>query len=627
MNSGQGAWGNNAHTAAAVITSGNNGPQQPVAPAPITTVSNQNVTSTVGSGPSPDENTNGDGFSAPPYASASLYIGDLHPDVTEPVLYEVFSQPASVASIRICRDSQTQRSLGYGYVNYHTIPDAERAMDVLNFTQVKGRPCRIMWANRDKSARTKSENNVFVKNLDRNIDNKALYDTFSLFGHIVSCKVVTDSSGKSLGYGYVQYEKEQSLIDAIKRVNGMQIGNSTVYCGRHKRKEERASLRDEKFTNLYVKGYDPTVVSAEKIKNLFVDIGEVTSSMTKVDEKGRESIFINYNSFESAKEAVTKYDGLRFDSNGELLSREETKALDDAEQVEKEPVPFEESSVYRLYVTRHQSRAERDEKLKQAFAPKVQPVEPQSTVLYTRHFPVFYTDEDLKALFEPFGIVTSARVARDEHGNSRGFGFVTLPDAQDAQKAITGLHETTIGSENGPLSAKLYVAYLEPKDTRQTRLKAQIAENMWRPNQYQGYRAAATTVPTNGTRYPSVIPAGHRMAFPVRNQNPRGRQPGRSTNRTGMSFPETPGIPMDAPLMSDNITTLGFKEQKQAIGDSLYHVIMVRQPALAGKITGMMLEMPNEELLKLLQRPDELSVKIDEAIEVLKAAGSSQMKQ
>merc|ERR1739838_1165913 len=245
--------------------------------------------------------------------------------------------------------------------------------------------------------------------------------------------------------------------------------------------------------------------------------------------------------FESAKEAVTKYDGLRFDSHGELLTHEESKLLDDADLIHKEAGTFDESSVFHLYVTRHQSRAERDEKLKQAFAPKVVPVEPQSTVLYTRHFPVTFGDEDLKGLFEPFGIVTSAKVSRDEHGNSRGFGFVTLPDAQDAQKSITGLHETTIGTENGPLSAKLYVAYLEPKDTRQSRLKAQIAENMWRPNQYQSYRAAP--VAPTGRQFPSVIPPGHRMQFPVRNQNPRGgRQTGRTTNRTGMSFAETPGI-------------------------------------------------------------------------------------
>jgi len=560
-----------------------------------------------------------DGFTAPSYASASLYIGDLHEDITEPMLYEVFSQPASVASIRICRDSQTQRSLGYAYVNYHTIPDAERAMDVLNFSLIKDRPCRIMWVNRDKNARAKSENNVFVKNLDRTIDHRSLYDTFSLFGQILSCKVVTDLQGKSLGYGYVQYEKEQSLLDAIKRVNGMRIGNNIVYCGRHKRREERQSLREEKFTNIYVKGYDPEKCSSEKVKAMLEEVGTITSFVSKVDDKGRESMFINFENFEAAKEAISKFNNRRFSDGGDLLSIKETEKLDEEDTAAKEggTYPEDASTPRRLYVTRHQSRAERDEKLKQAFSPKPSTSEPQPTVLYTRHFPLTYTDEDLKALFEPYGIVTSAKVARNESGVSKGFGFVTFPESQDAQKAITGLHETNIGGDTS--GSKLYVTYLEHREQRQTRLKAQMADSMWRPNtqQYPSYRAAAMA--PGSSRYPPPNMVPHRMGYPaMRGQNPRGHRAG-ARGRYGHDG----SMSMDPTMVNDPINNVNvtYKDQKQMIGDRLYHFIMGHHPALAGKITGMMLEMPNEDLLNLLQRPDDLAVKIDEAIDVLKQAG------
>ena len=68
------------------------------------------------------------------------------------------------------------------------------------------------------------------------------------------------------------------------------------------------------------------------------------------------------------------------------------------------------------------------------------------TKLYVGSLPYSTTEQQLSELFSPHGTVTSAKVITDRYtGQSRGFGFVEMATAEEAQKAIAALNGTPLG--------------------------------------------------------------------------------------------------------------------------------------------------------------------------------------
>jgi len=69
-------------------------------------------------------------------------------------------------------------------------------------------------------------------------------------------------------------------------------------------------------------------------------------------------------------------------------------------------------------------------------------------------------------------------------------------------------------------------------------------------------------------------------------------------------------------LLQAQLQAVPPQQQKQILGEALFPKIQVMQPELAGKITGMLLEMENQELVNLIEDESALRAKVDEALTV-----------
>lgn len=82
----------------------------------------------------------------------------------------------------------------------------------------------------------------------------------------------------------------------------------------------------------------------------------------------------------------------------------------------------------------------------------------------------------------------------------------------------------------------------------------------------------------------------------------------------------------DEPLTAAALAAAPPGRQKQMLGGKLFPLISLHQPEWAGKITGMMLEMDNSELISLLESEQQMKLKVDEALRVLESIGQAQGK-
>ncbi|KAK2657217.1 hypothetical protein Ddye_010269 [Dipteronia dyeriana] len=431
-----------------------------------------------------------------------------------------------------------------------------------------------MYSHRDPSIRKSGTGNIFIKNLDKAIDHKALHDTFSSFGSILSCKIATDASGQSKGYGFVQFENGNAAQNAIDKLNGMLINDKQVFVGHFLRKQERDSaLSRTKFTNVYV-------------KNL--------SESTKDDDLK--------NIFDDAAKAVDALNGMKFDDRVELKGK--------FEQTIKETV----------------------DKF-------------QGLNLYVKNLDDSIDDEKLKELFSEFGTITSCKVMRDPSGISRDSGFVAFSTPEETSRALQEMNGKMI------VSKPLYIALAQRKEERRARLQAQFSQMrpvamapsvaplmpMYPPGapglgqQFMyGQGPPAIIPPQAGFGYQQqMLPRGRVYRYPPGRNMPDVPMPGMLPvpydMGAGMAMRDaTGGQPMPITALSTALANASPEQQRTLLGESLYPQVEQLERDAAAKVTDMLLEMDQTEVLHLLESPEALKAKVAEAMEVLRTVAAQQ---
>uniref|UniRef100_A0A915IVL8 RRM domain-containing protein n=1 Tax=Romanomermis culicivorax TaxID=13658 RepID=A0A915IVL8_ROMCU len=149
----------------------------------------------------------------------NLIVNYLPQSMTQDEFKALFNAMGEVESCKLVRDKVTGQSLGYGFVNYIRMEDAQKAINTLNGLRLQNKLIKV------SLARPSSENikgaNLYVSGLPKTLTQSDLERMFAPFGHIITTRILTDTSnGQSKGVGFVRFDKKNEAEEAIQKLNG-----------------------------------------------------------------------------------------------------------------------------------------------------------------------------------------------------------------------------------------------------------------------------------------------------------------------------------------------------------------------------------------------------------------------
>merc|ERR1712121_408031 len=406
------------------------------------------------------------------------------------------------------------------------------------------------------------------------------------------------------GFGFVSFEDSESAEKAVEELNGVEMFGKTLYVGRAQKKAERQQELKKKFeqlklerlnryqgVNLYVKNLDDTI-DDERLRKEFSPYGTITSAKVMCDDGRSKGFgFVCFSSPEEATRAVTEM-------NGRIL-------------VSKP-----------LYVALAQRREDRKAHLASQYMQRVagmrmqqmgQMFQPGGTSYFLPTMPQaqrFYSPQMAQIRATPRWPAQQTAQVRAGAQPAAAFPMQAAPYRSAPRPQQPGPRNMTAR----PMQAAAQAAAAA----------AAVAQQQPMPNMMQAPRPVAPQQVPPAALANAARASNYKYTQNMR--NPPAVSGGGPAAAAAVAPVAQPAVRIQGqePLTPSMLASALPQEQKQMLGERLFPLIRDIYPELAGKITGMLLEIDNSDLLHMLEDRNSLKAKVEEAVAVLQAHQAKQ---
>ncbi|CAO1312587.1 unnamed protein product [Diamesa serratosioi] len=315
-----------------------------------------------------------------------------------------------------------------------------------------------------------SKTNLIVNYLPQTMTQEEIRSLFSSIGEVESCKLIRDKvTGQSLGYGFVNYQRQEDADKAINTLNGLRLQNKTI-----KVSFARPSSESIKGANLYVSGL-PKNITQPDLEAIFDSYGRIITSRILSDSMTGLSKgvgFIRFDQRHEAERAIKELNGtipknytepitVKFANNPSNnkafppLAAYLTPQTAAAARRFAGPIHHPTSGRFRLVSNSSSALFLVNDFRYSPLAENLlaNTMIPGNTIngsgwcIFVYNLAPETEENVLWQLFGPFGAVQSVKVIRDLQTNKcKGFGFVTMTNYDEAVVAIQSLNGYTLGN-------------------------------------------------------------------------------------------------------------------------------------------------------------------------------------
>lgn len=171
-----------------------------------------------------------------------VYVGSIYYELGEDTIRQAFAPFGPIKSIDMSWDSVTMKHKGFAFVEYEVPEAAQLALEQMNSVMLGGRNIKVGRPGSIGQAQpiidqlaeeARAYNRIYVASIHPDLSDDDIKSVFEAFGKIKSCMLAREpTTGKHKGFGFIEYEKPQSSLDAVSSMNLFDLGGQYLRVGK-----------------------------------------------------------------------------------------------------------------------------------------------------------------------------------------------------------------------------------------------------------------------------------------------------------------------------------------------------------------------------------------------------------